>query len=467
MAANPGGTLRALLVSYVFPPTGGAGVGRVLKLAKYLPAHDVIPAVLTVKNPSVPLVDTSLEKEIAPDLEILRARTFEPGYRVKQAAWTSSSASGSPPSAATATSTHSSAPLPAARAGWKSQLSSRLMALGKQAMIPDPQLLWQPDAQRVLAQRLLGGKDDLVFITAPPFSSFLMAPLVRLRPGTAVVLDYRDEWQTLRTSYEMIAGRITAGIGALMETALLRTAAAVTTATEAFRQQLLDRFSFLSPERVVAIPNGYDPADFPARLPEPPTDRLVVTYAGTIFKLTSAQGLIGAVRKLHARAPELARLLEVRFVGRIVDTELPWFEDTERLGIVRVGYVDKDRVIPMLSASHIALCLLDDVAGVERIYPAKIFELMYLGRPCLTLSPPGALTQLVERQHMGAVFAPRDEEAIASFLETQLRAFRDGTLSIRSAAIDVQRYDRRVQAGEFATVFRQAVATARGGRAAR
>ena len=445
MAANSGGSLRALLVSYVFPPTGGAGVGRVLKLAKYLPAHDVVPAVLTVKNPSVPIVDASLEKEVAADLEILRARTFEPGYKVKQAAWTTTPTGG-------------------VAGGWKSQVSDRLMALGKHALVPDPQVLWQPAAQRVLVQRLLGGKDDVVFITAPPFSSFLMAPLVRLRPGTAVVLDYRDEWQTLRTSYEMLAGPITAGIGALMETSLLRVADAVTTATEAFRRNLLDRFPFLSPDRVVAIPNGYDREDFPSELPEPPTDRLVVTYAGTIFKLTSAQGLIGAVRKLHARAPALAKLLEVRFVGRIVDTELPWFEDTERLGIVRVGYVDKDRVIPMLSASHIALCLLDDVAGVERIYPAKIFELMYLGRPCLTLSPPGALTELVERQGMGAVFAPRDEEAIAAYLESQLRAFRDGTLSTRSVAVDIGRYDRRAQAGEFAEVFRQAVAAARGAR---
>ena len=457
MAANSGGSLRALLVSYVFPPTGGAGVGRVLKLAKYLPAHDVVPAVLTVKNPSVPIVDASLEKEVSADLEILRARTFEPGYKLKQAAWTST------PTAGQAGKTSEPGHTATMAARWKSQISGRLMALGKQALVPDPQVLWQPDAQRVLARRLLRGKDDVVFITAPPFSSFLMAPLVRLRPGTAVVLDYRDEWQTLRTSYEMLAGKITAGLGALMETSLLRLAGAVTTATEAFRRNLLGRFPFLSPDRVVAIPNGYDPEDFPSELPEPPRDRLVVTYAGTIFKLTSAQGLIGAVRKLHAREPELARLLEVRFIGRIVDTELPWFEDTERLGIVRVGYVDKDRVIPMLSASHIALCLLDDVAGVERIYPAKIFELMYLGRPCLTLSPPGALTELVERQGMGAVFAPRDEEAIAAFLESQLRAFRDGRLSIKSVAVDIARYDRRAQAGEFAAVFRQAVAAARGG----
>ena len=56
-----GTRLRAMLVSYVWPPTGGAGVGRVLKLAKYLSHHGVSPRVLTVSNPSVPLHDDSLE----------------------------------------------------------------------------------------------------------------------------------------------------------------------------------------------------------------------------------------------------------------------------------------------------------------------------------------------------------------------------------------------------------------------
>jgi len=79
--------LRALLVSYSFPPVGGAGVQRVVKLAKYLPHHGVVPAVLTVSNPSVPVLDHSLEKDFPPGLEVVRARTFEPGYAAKQAAW--------------------------------------------------------------------------------------------------------------------------------------------------------------------------------------------------------------------------------------------------------------------------------------------------------------------------------------------------------------------------------------------
>src|SRR5882724_4652671 len=82
--------LRVLLVSYAFPPVGGAGVQRVLKLVKYLPAQAVSASVLTVKNPSVPLQDASLAEDVPKATTIVRARTFEPGYGAKQLAWQAS-----------------------------------------------------------------------------------------------------------------------------------------------------------------------------------------------------------------------------------------------------------------------------------------------------------------------------------------------------------------------------------------
>jgi hypothetical protein len=72
--------LRALVVAYNYPPVGGAGVQRMSKLVRYLPSHGITPAVLTVRNPSVPLRDTSLEGDLPSDVEVVRARTFEPGY---------------------------------------------------------------------------------------------------------------------------------------------------------------------------------------------------------------------------------------------------------------------------------------------------------------------------------------------------------------------------------------------------
>ncbi len=428
--------LRALIVSYAFPPVGGAGVQRVLKLVKYLPQHGVHADVLTAKDPSVPVQDDSLIRDVPAETKVLRARTFEPAYTAKRLAW-QVAANG--------------------QTGAAASLKRRAVALGRRLLVPDPQLLWLPAAHLALARRLVDTQpDDVVFISGPPFSQFLLAALCRLRRGTAVVLDYRDEWTMTSSSYEMASA---ARVNAQLEAAILPFAHAITTATEEFRSALLRRFAWLDPRRVHAIPNGYDPEDFPDTLPSPPTHRFVLTYSGTIFRLTSAAGLIEGLRLLHAREPALAKLLEVRFVGRIVDTEASHFDDTESLGVRRFGYLEHARALAHLAESHAALCILDQVDGVERIFPAKIFEIMRLGRPCLALTPEGALADLMRRHRLGEVVHPRDAEAIARMLARMLRAFCDATPNAH-APLDIERFDRRVQAAEFASVFRSAKALA-------
>ncbi len=438
--------LRVLLVSYSFPPVGGAGVQRIAKLAKYLPHHGVRPAVLTVANPSAPLRDESMLRDVPAGVEVTRAHTLEPGYRAKQAVWR--------------------AEAKRSRRGPRSLKARGVRALAsvaKAVLFPDPQVLWQPAAHGVLAQRLLGRRDDAVLLSGPPFSQFLLAPLARAgRLG--VVLDYRDEWSTLRSTYEMARSRVARALGDSLEAALLRRAHAVVTATDEFREHLLERFPFVDPDRIFAIPTGYDADDFPSPLPSPPRDRFVLTYAGTVFALTSARGFLRAIRLLHERSPALARSLCVRFLGRIVDTELDAFDGTESLGVERVGYVAHEHVLGELAASHMTLCLLDDVPGAQRIYPAKIFELMRLGRPVMTLAPRGStLTRLVERHAVGPVAHPRDDAAIAGALEVALRAFREGgnAPAAWQKTPGIERYDRRALAGEFAEILREATSCAR------
>jgi glycosyltransferase involved in cell wall biosynthesis len=429
--------LRALLVSYAFPPVGGAGVQRVLKLVKYLPRHGVQPAVLTALDPSVPLQDDSLARDIPAGVEVLRARTFEPGYGAKRLVWRAVAAK--PASA-------------------QARLKRHAATLGHRLLLPDPQVLWLPAASWALARRLSSKRaDDVVFISGPPFSQFALAGLARLRPGTAVVLDYRDEWTMTSSAYEMSSST---RANALLERALLPMAHVVTTATEEFRDALLTRFPALDATRVVAIPNGYDPEDFPTTPVPTSTVRFVLTYCGTVFRLTSAGGFLEGLRLLHAREPELAKLLEVNFVGRIVDTEAAHFEGCENLGVTRLGYVEHARALAVLAESHAALCILDDVSGVERIYPAKIFEIMRAGRPCLALTPEGALARLVRRHRLGEVVPPRDAEAVAAAVARMLRAFRDERTPLH-APVDTERYDRSLQAGQFAQVFRNAHALAK------
>src|SRR6185503_9378421 len=91
--------------------------------------------------------------------------------------------------------------------------------LVRQLAYPDIQILWMPGAHAALASMLVRRPPDVVLISGPPFSQFLLAPLARTR--AAVVLDYRDEWSLIRGAYEMTRSTIARLIGDPLEAMLL------------------------------------------------------------------------------------------------------------------------------------------------------------------------------------------------------------------------------------------------------
>ena len=67
---------KVLIVIYYWPPAGGPGVQRWLKFSKYLPGFGIQPIIYKPKNPSYPIIDSSLE--VSPEVEVLENPIFEP-----------------------------------------------------------------------------------------------------------------------------------------------------------------------------------------------------------------------------------------------------------------------------------------------------------------------------------------------------------------------------------------------------
>jgi hypothetical protein len=70
---------KVLIITYYWPPAGGAGVQRWLKLSNYLLENNILPIVITVdeKVASYPLFDYSLEKELSPNVVVHKTKSFE------------------------------------------------------------------------------------------------------------------------------------------------------------------------------------------------------------------------------------------------------------------------------------------------------------------------------------------------------------------------------------------------------
>ena len=69
---------KVLIITYYWPPSGGAGVQRWLKFAKYLPQFGWEPVIYTPENPEYPSEDHSFEKDIPAGIQIVRKPIWEP-----------------------------------------------------------------------------------------------------------------------------------------------------------------------------------------------------------------------------------------------------------------------------------------------------------------------------------------------------------------------------------------------------
>ena len=69
---------KVLIITYYWPPTGGAGVQRWLKFVKYLRDFGWEPVVYTPSNPESPDDDESLAKDIPADVTVLKTEIWEP-----------------------------------------------------------------------------------------------------------------------------------------------------------------------------------------------------------------------------------------------------------------------------------------------------------------------------------------------------------------------------------------------------
>jgi glycosyltransferase involved in cell wall biosynthesis len=399
---------RVLLVSYAFPPVGGAGVQRATKFAKYLPRSGWDVSVLTVSNPSVPLEDKSLIDDIPESTIIRRAKTWEPPYAIK--------------AAVAASGNHRTEAGPLARAarrlpGWIARRVTNFV------LQPDPQVLWNVSALGVGMKLLRELHHDVIVASGPPFSSFLLAAKISRRFSIPLVLDYRDEWDLSNTYFEnKRIGFLSTAIQRRMQFSVLRRAAAViaTTRTSAAALQSLGARA-RSPASVQCIYNGYDPDDFlTLNGIATPEGICRITYAGTLWNLTDVTPLVEAVLALSRRRPDLRSRFEICIVGRRTASQENVLSRlaTSSCKVLLQPYLAHREVAAMLARSHCLCVFLSDLPGAERVVPAKVFECMAAQRPILVISPRGEVWKLLDGHPLAGLFEPHDIDGIAQWLES-------------------------------------------------
>ena len=435
---------RVLFICYLFPPVGGAGVQRPVKFIKYLHRFGWDVTVLTVENPSVPLFDESLLNDIPAETVIQKARTMEPGYHYKTKL-------ARPDGVA-----HSRSPAGKERRSFTQGAKSALRSLAGVFLQPDPQILWFPAAKKKALEQLRTTPHDIIFATAPPYSSFLLGSWLKQKTGLPLVLDYRDEWD-LSSAYleNSKRDRVSLLFQQRMQRNILRSADGLIATTRASTRRVVERARECGAELPgICIYNGFDDADFrdihrddAAGLP---TDKLRIVYTGTLWNLTTVEPLVKAIKQLSGRRPDLMDRLELVFVGRKMSHQLALLEQLRDTGcqLDIQDYCEHNEALSLMSSADILCLLLSDVEGAERVAPAKLFEYLAMRKEILAIVPNGETADIVKRYFPGNHFTGNDVGRICHWIQERIERQSDLSFGCMENN-DISEFSRYRQAGQL------------------
>jgi colanic acid biosynthesis glycosyl transferase WcaI len=255
-------------------------------------------------------------------------------------------------------------------------------------------------------------RPDVVLASSPPLPVGAAAAAVATRHRVPWVLDVRDLWPEAAIALgELPEGRA-ARAAERLERGLYRSAAAITTVTEPFREDIAARG--VDPGKVTLIPNGttqewLDAGERKADRTgaELPADRFVWAYAGN---LGLAQGLDAALDA----AERLGDGFQLLLIGdgplreRISQraAELP-----EGSVVIR-GLVQPEIAARWLRASDALLVPLDARPALRKFVPSKLFDYAALGRPVI-VSAAGEASRIATEADAGLIVPPGDPAALA------------------------------------------------------
>jgi glycosyltransferase involved in cell wall biosynthesis len=420
---------RVLVIAYYFPPMGLSGVQRTLKFVKYLPDFGWLPTVLTVDPRGYFAKDESLLAELE-GRNVTVVRTPHSGP-------------------ARLTGKRDVVEIPAE---WKRKMLSRL---SDTFFIPDNKIGWR---RKAVARALALHREtpfDMIFATAPPFTSFLIGRDLKRKIGRPLVLDYRDPW--VDYPFKFYPTPLHRLVNVRMERKALRASSHIVTTNRRVKEQILRRHRFLTYHDIDIISQGFDPADFAAALPggpkkpAPPPQgerRMRITYAGVFWEDRIPDYFLQGLHDLFAEKPRLRGRIEAVFVGKFRDENM---KIVARLGLqdcVRVlGYLPHGDCIRELCASDVLWMTVGDDVGS----PGKVYEYIGARKPILGLVPDGYLkTTILEAG--GTTVPPTDAAGVKRALEEFLMLHEKRQLKGPGGDV-VEKYDRVALTGALARLF--------------
>ncbi|MCF8333447.1 MAG: glycosyltransferase family 4 protein [Bacteroidales bacterium] len=416
---------KVLIITYYWPPSGGAGVQRWLKFTKYLRNYGWEPVIYTPQNPEAPAIDESLLEEVPEEIEVVKRKIWEPYQLYKRFIGQSKEEK--------------------VNAGFLSEkekpgLAEKLSVwIRGNLFIPDARKYWIKPSVKFLTQYLKKNPVDVIISTGPPHSMHMIALGIREKLNIPWLADFRDPWTQIDFYDQLNLSRFADKKHHRLERKVLQAADKVVTVSNNWAED----FSKLGNRPVDVITNGFDEADFEdIRSGELPA-KFELIHIGAINKDRNSENLWKALSELREESIDFNQYLKIKLIGK---NDFSVIQSIDQQGLSdkteRISYLPHRKALKEAAKASVLLLPLNNTPNVKGIIPGKIFEYLALQKPVLCIGPPaGDSARILQETGAGETRNFEDKEGIKGFISHSFSRFKEGKSLLRDSTY--QQYSRR------------------------
>jgi glycosyltransferase involved in cell wall biosynthesis len=423
---------KVLIITYYWPPAGGPGVQRWLKFVKYLPDFGIEPIVYIPENPTYPLIDEELIKDVNPKATILKQKIVEP-Y-----AWASAFSKNN-------TKKISSGIIPNKKK--QSILQRAMLWIRGNLFIPDARVLWVKPSVNYLSKYIKEQGVDVVITTGPPHSLHLIGLRLKELHNIKWIADFRDPWTTIGYHKELKLSASSAKLHKDLEKKVLNNADSILVTSPTTKTE----FQVLTTKPIDVITNGYD-TETVAK--QPLDEKFTLAHIGSFLSERNPEMLWASIAELIKEEPRFSDYFQLKLIGAVSNEVL---ESIQNAGLSNylnnIGYVPHSEAVAEQRKSQVLLMVEIDSPDTRCIIPGKLFEYMVSERPILAIGPDGAdFAEIIRSTNTGIFATYSDKVRIKQAIAQYFKQYRDGNL--RANAMGLQQYSRKNLTSQLAEILK-------------
>jgi glycosyltransferase involved in cell wall biosynthesis len=400
---------KVLIVTYYWPPSGGAGVQRWLKFSKYLPEYGWQPVILTVdpEYAAYPVTDDSLSKNLSPEIEVhlTPATDYFAIYKKDKSR------------------------IPTA--GFANKIDNTLKGrtlrfIRGNFFLPDPRRGWNKYAFKKACELIDSGNITHVITTSPPHSTQLIGLKIKKKyPDVKWIADLRDPWTDIYYYNLFFPTIISKWIDSVYEKNVLKNSDKIITVGDSLKILFSSKLTGVESKTTV-ITNGFDEDDF-AGLHLSTPDVFTISYTGTLSDTYPVTGLLDALDTIR----ETGQNYRLRFIGTVTPKQKDLIlSRSGNSGVEFIGYVDHPTAIKNMLETSVLLLIIPDHQSNRSIITGKLFEYIAAGKPIICLGPlDGDASVILNGTGHGRMFQYLDSKGISEYLTTLIPGKFSGSMT--------------------------------------